>query len=946
MTDQRHTMMLAKAVQWIKANHLQGEAIPITHRNRLPYPEVTGYMIPTLMSVGELELAMQFARWLVTIQRPDGSFSGEFPDRSFVFDTGQVIRGWVTLVDRIPELRVPLQRACEWIVSGADAATGRLQTPLAGSDWSLGARGELSEGVHLYVLKPLIDAADLLHKPAYKVAAERALVYYLKAVALDDFSQPHMLTHFFGYIQEALYELGYRERALAGMASVARFQRANGAVPGYFDVPWVCSTGLAQLAKVWYLLGDPERGDRALDFLAQLQNESGGFYGSYGQGADYFPADEISWAPKYAIDAALSRSAPIAALEAIPQSELPVGKTLEENLNPTEWHESITRGSTPQAVADTVSRGVLPQWVVPMVRETRAGETVLELGSGTGELSAHLASNGRATTLFDFSRECLSFAKQVFDSLGLEAHYVQGDVLQRLPFEDHSIDVIWSSGLLEHFTPEQIGGIVAESARVARKRVVSLVPNANSLAYRIGKDQQERSGRWIWGKETPMATLEPVFRAAGLQQIREYSIAPEHALTFLDAPEFADLRRTLGETIARLSPDLLLQLNQGYLLVTVGDVAPTGPANVVVQAGTSETPRRVRRLVCIPNDPLEDYVAAGYPDLTSYFNPEGFFDEVYCVSPMEKHAYTLYGIQVIPTPLEQFAERVAALGADCIRAYDLPACQIASAQRVAGVPVVCSVHDVNPTRCPGPLPQADVFLSISGAVEQFLLSKGAEKARILSFGNRVDMDVFKPVDDPVRRAAFVQRFPGKYRILLVGRRTEQKNLDTVIRALALLGSEYCGIFVGQGDAQPYLALAEQLQVRERCHFIDAVANHELAAFYSFSDCFCTPSRWEGFGIVFIEALASQAIIVTSDIAPMNEFVKHGESGLLVADYENPDAVAQMVRTAVTDTALGAHIRSRAREAAQPFARTSIERRERAIYEGILGVSRASAEAAP
>lgn len=948
MTPTRNESMLDRAVRWIHANHLDGNAIPITHRNRIPYPEVTGYFIPTLLALGEVDLAIRFARWLVTVQEVDGSFCGELPDRTFVFDTGQVIRGWVSIIDRLPELGEPLHRACQWVVSGADPTTGRLKVPPAGSDWSLGERGELSEGVHLYVLKPLKNASAILGQPEISAAADRALAYYMANVPLTEFAHSNMLTHFYGYIQEALFELGCVDMARDGMASVAAYQQASGAVPAYFDVPWICSTGLAQLAKVWYLLDDSARADKAIDFLWQLQNPSGGFYGSYGVGASYFPADEIPWAVKYAIEVELikvsgnlSQASGISTVKIIAQAPaasagLAAGKTLETNLAPVDWHESITRGTTPKIVADAVRIGTTPKWVAPIVTESEPHETVLELGSGTGELSAHLGRLGRNPILFDFSSASLEFARNVFDELGLNGQFVQGDVLDRLPFDDRFADVVWSSGLLEHFTEQEIARIVAESARVARKRVISLVPNANSLAYRIGKDSQERSGRWIWGKEVPKATLEPAFHAASLQRIREYSIAPEHALTFLNVPELAGLRHELEAVFTGLPGESLKEFNQGYLLVTVGEVARVEETGSGSQAsGASPTTRRVRRLVCLPNDPLEAYVAAGYPDLTDYFNPGGVFDEVYCVSPFESREYVMYGMRVLPTPAADFAACVLRLGADCVRAYDIPAAQIACAVRVPGVPVICSVHDVNPERCSGPLPGADCFLAISGAVENFLIGKGADPARILKFGNRVDMDVFRPISDPVRLAAFQQRYPGRYRILLVGRRTEQKNLVTLIQAMELLGEEYTGIFVGQGDAGPYLGLAQQNHVAERCHFVDSVPNHELAEYYSFSDCFCTPSLWEGFGIVFIEALASEAVIVTSNIAPMNEFIRHHDSGVLVDDYKNPIALAAAIREAIHDQRLRAHLKANARRAAEPFSRKAIAERERAIYEGIL-----------
>ena len=43
--------------------------------------------------------------------------------------------------------------------------------------------------------------------------------------------------------------------------------------------------------------------DLALRYLEKIQNRSGGFYGSYGEGAKYIPKAEISWAVKYLLDA-------------------------------------------------------------------------------------------------------------------------------------------------------------------------------------------------------------------------------------------------------------------------------------------------------------------------------------------------------------------------------------------------------------------------------------------------------------------------------------------------------------------------------------------------------------------------------------------------------------------------------------------------------------------
>ena len=110
------------------------------------------------------------------------------------------------------------------------------------------------------------------------------------------------LSHIFGYMMEALVDLGEVELARKGLAQASAIQKSNGAIPAYPGVDWVCSTGMAQLALAWYKLGEVELGDKAFTYLEGLQNPSGGFYGSYGLGGKYLPDAEISWAVKFFLD--------------------------------------------------------------------------------------------------------------------------------------------------------------------------------------------------------------------------------------------------------------------------------------------------------------------------------------------------------------------------------------------------------------------------------------------------------------------------------------------------------------------------------------------------------------------------------------------------------------------------------------------------------------------
>jgi glycosyltransferase involved in cell wall biosynthesis len=132
-----------------------------------------------------------------------------------------------------------------------------------------------------------------------------------------------------------------------------------------------------------------------------------------------------------------------------------------------------------------------------------------------------------------------------------------------------------------------------------------------------------------------------------------------------------------------------------------------------------------------------------------------------------------------------------------------------------------------------------------------------------------------------------------------------------------------------------MTLADELGVASRCFWVDAIQNSELPAWYSWCDCFCVPSRSEGFGFVFIEAAACGTPIVTSDIRPMNEYLTHDESACLVRDYTNPRALADGVRKACEESDYRQRISDGARRVAQSFEKDAIDAAEAAIYREAL-----------
>lgn len=354
---------------------------------------------------------------------------------------------------------------------------------------------------------------------------------------------------------------------------------------------------------------------------------------------------------------------------------------------------------------------------------------------------------------------------------------------------------------------------------------------------------------------------------------------------------------------------------------------------------TAATPPLRPRLVVIPSDPIADYEAAGYERLGAYYNPAGFFASVIALSPRERGERQAHGMRLVGVAERDFLSTLRRLAPDVVRAYGGGwAADLACRSRVAGVPLVVSVHTTDPNGVRRSVRYADLVIAVSQAVARCVASVGTEPAKVRIVPNRVDLDVFRPVTDPARLAAVAQRFPPGRHVLHVGRKAEQKNLDTVIRALRHLPADYAAVFVGAGDTAPYRALAEREGVGARCFWVEAVPNAELPAWYSWCTCMCTPSRWEGFGIVFIEAAACGAPLVTSDIAPMNEFLVHDESACLVRGFEDPAALAAAIRRTCEDSAYRSTLSSGARQMAPRFDRRAVDRAEAAVYREALALS--------
>lgn len=340
---------LDAAISWLKhaqdvtGNDGVAQTYLVKYQKWAPsYPETTGYIIPTLYRYAALagdadsrERARRMADWEVEIQHPSGGvLAGALgdSDQPTVFNTGQVIFGWVRAFEEEGDerYREAAVRASNWLcdIMDDDGCWRKFGSPMTGkqvntyntrSAWSLARAHEITGE------KRFLDAA--VRNAEWALTQARANGW-LEQNCLQDSSQP--FTHTIAYAMRGLLEIGAyarREDFLAvarkiGDAMIANLP-ANGFLPGRFDslwkptVKWSCLTGDCQLGINWgrlYKITSEARYRDAtttiLGFVKRTQKLAGtnrdtlgGIKGSYPIDGGYHPWQYPNWATKFYADA-------------------------------------------------------------------------------------------------------------------------------------------------------------------------------------------------------------------------------------------------------------------------------------------------------------------------------------------------------------------------------------------------------------------------------------------------------------------------------------------------------------------------------------------------------------------------------------------------------------------------------------------------------------------
>lgn len=140
-------------------------------------------------------------------------------------------------------------------------------------------------------------------------------------------------------------------------------------------------------------------------------------------------------------------------------------------------------------------------------------------------------------------------------------------------------------------------------------------------------------------------------------------------------------------------------------------------------------------------------------------------------------------------------------------------------------------------------------------------------------------------------------------MIQVGHLIPSKRVDVTIRALALLKKAEPRMHltvIGSGQQRPMLEnLVKELGVADAVRFLGQIPNDQVFAEMEQASYFVMASKPEGFGIVYLEAMAAGCVVTGTQGEGIADILRHGENGFLVP-ADDPAAIAQLIESCMAD----------------------------------------------
>lgn len=221
-------------------------------------------------------------------------------------------------------------------------------------------------------------------------------------------------------------------------------------------------------------------------------------------------------------------------------------------------------------------------------------------------------------------------------------------------------------------------------------------------------------------------------------------------------------------------------------------------------------------------------------------------------------------------------------------------------KRKLGCPLVVTTHGSD-AAVPLQQGRAQQLRAECDAADRIIAVSSALKDKVCTCGTTTQVDAIVNGFVPRQIPDGLSRQP--LRMIQVCNLIALKRVDVTIRAFAALQKQYADmelVIVGQGPERAALeALCQALNVADRVRFLGQLPNETVFGELCQSTYFVMVSKPEGFGIVYLEAMAAGCITVGTEGEGIADVICSGENGFLLP-ADDPDAIAQVIRQCISD----------------------------------------------
>ena len=240
--------------------------------------------------------------------------------------------------------------------------------------------------------------------------------------------------------------------------------------------------------------------------------------------------------------------------------------------------------------------------------------------------------------------------------------------------------------------------------------------------------------------------------------------------------------------------------------------------------------------------------------------------------------------------------------------------------------------------------QTDAMVAVSAAVRDHVAQAlERDPAAISVVENGIDVDrVAGGRRDGVRREFGLA--DDDMVVGLVGRICEQKGQDDLVAAARLISSRHPRLrYLMVGDEEDK-DLCRRLRREIASAGLDRIIHftgfrRDMANIYAAIDNLAAPSRWEGFGLMLVEAMAAGVPIVATNVGAIADVLDGGESGLLVAPRD-PARLGEAISRLASEPRLREALAAAGRRRARRYSWDGASRQIADLHEALLNSSRA------